>query len=90
MLFSLVQELVPLWDVSSQILDGMFTFKRRCYIVPDPCLAEKAASDRIEAYNTFVSRVEELNLHEAVDAAPLLNVRPAAVQTLVPLVLNFS
>ena len=37
--------------------------------------AEQQARDRINAYNTFVSRVEELNLHEVVNANPILNVR---------------
>ncbi|KAI0090034.1 hypothetical protein BDY19DRAFT_1003804 [Irpex rosettiformis] len=55
LLFSLVQELVPLWDGNTKLFD------------------EKAVSDRIEVYNTFVARAEELNLHEAVDANPLLN-----------------
>ncbi|KAI0700413.1 hypothetical protein BC835DRAFT_1404849 [Cytidiella melzeri] len=57
LLFSLVQELVPAWDVIENRLD------------------EKAATRRIESYNTFVSRVEELGLHDAVDARPLLDGR---------------
>lgn len=36
---------------------------------------ERQAAGRIEAYNVFVSRIEELELHEAVDARPLLDVR---------------
>jgi tRNA nucleotidyltransferase (CCA-adding enzyme) len=74
LLFSLIQELTPLWDFEQQALDstykplGLSMLTLKFYVVSQ-------AAKRIEAYNAFVTRVEELDLPSAVDASPLLNVR---------------
>lgn len=70
-----MQELVPSWDFAELRLDGMFDNVDLIDSsdVPGYGIAE-AAAEIIEAYNTFVSRVEQLALHEVVDARPLLDV----------------
>jgi tRNA nucleotidyltransferase (CCA-adding enzyme) len=55
LLFSLLQELVPLYNVARDELDV------------------QEASRIIQVYNTFVDRVEELELYKAVDLLPILN-----------------
>ncbi|RDB28981.1 CCA tRNA nucleotidyltransferase, mitochondrial [Hypsizygus marmoreus] len=57
LLFSLIQQMAPLYDVASDKLDV------------------DAASQLIELYNTFVERIEELDLLDMVDARPLLDGR---------------
>jgi hypothetical protein len=39
------------------------------------CSVENTATELIEVYNVFVSKVEELDLPSALDAKPLLDVR---------------
>ncbi|KAL0950683.1 hypothetical protein HGRIS_007462 [Hohenbuehelia grisea] len=56
LLFSLVQELVPLYDADADVLDI------------------DAATEIISVFNTFVERIHELALPDAVDARPLLDV----------------
>ncbi|KAI0358943.1 poly A polymerase C-terminal region-like protein [Trametes cingulata] len=57
LLFSLVEELVELWDTNANTYNV------------------EAASKRIEVYNKFVARIEELELPAAVDAKPILDGR---------------
>ena len=77
LLFSLVQELVRLYDATSDTLNGKIL--RTCSYVGGPpslfpSVVEEAARC-IQVYNTFVSRVEELNLQACVDSKPVLDVR---------------
>ncbi|PCH33236.1 hypothetical protein WOLCODRAFT_159930 [Wolfiporia cocos MD-104 SS10] len=60
MLFSLVQDLVSLWDTSNGQLDI------------------EVATKRIEAYNAFSRRIEELELPLLVDKKPILDGRDVA------------
>ncbi|KAH8086611.1 hypothetical protein BXZ70DRAFT_899809 [Cristinia sonorae] len=55
LLFSLICELVPLWDPTSDVLDSV------------------RATERINAYNAFVSRTEELDLLRTVEAKSMLD-----------------
>jgi tRNA nucleotidyltransferase (CCA-adding enzyme) len=77
LLFSLVQELVPLGNADSGSFDSTLTPEcpdgRQTELIR-PRKAEKAAQV-VERYNTFVRRVEELELIDAVDAKPILDVR---------------
>ncbi|KAK7694187.1 hypothetical protein QCA50_001367 [Cerrena zonata] len=57
LLFNLITELVPLYDVSRDVLDI------------------DRASERINAYNAFVTRIHEFGLQDAVDAKTLLDGR---------------
>lgn len=75
LLFSLLQELVPLYDVEKDDLNGM---QSQTYFSRNPMsltviLVEKA-TERIELYNKFVTRVEELELPASLDAKSLLDV----------------
>ncbi|CAL1696684.1 unnamed protein product [Somion occarium] len=56
LLFTLITELVPLYDVSQDVFDI------------------EQAKQYINAYNAFVSRIEDFGLPSAVDAKPLLDV----------------
>ncbi|KAG6837904.1 hypothetical protein H0H93_013057 [Arthromyces matolae] len=57
LLFSLIQELTPLYDRVNDTLDV------------------EAATERIEIYNAFMTRVEELDLPGTVEARPILDGR---------------
>lgn len=75
LLFSLVQDLVPLWDATHERFDcqshqHILSYEARID-ASDP--ADEAAK-RIGAYNAFVSRIEELGLPALVDAKPMLDV----------------
>ncbi|KAG6891101.1 hypothetical protein C0995_014191 [Termitomyces sp. Mi166 len=56
LLFSLIQELVPLYNLTNDTLD-------------------KAANRVVEIYNTFVTKIEELDLPSTVEARPILDGR---------------
>jgi tRNA nucleotidyltransferase (CCA-adding enzyme) len=70
LLFSLVQELIPLWS-SEDTYDG--TALLRLSVLELKNLAGEGASECIETYNHFVSHVEELGLSGAGDMKPILN-----------------
>jgi tRNA nucleotidyltransferase (CCA-adding enzyme) len=74
LLFALVQELVPHYDVLSDRLDGMYRSSCRS-LFDNHVLQVSPASELIESYNTFVGKVEALRLPETLDAKPLLDVR---------------
>lgn len=72
-LFSLIQELIPLYDVATDKLDGTITTKsiRATYLYS---ITEDQAANVIHTYNTFVKKIEELNLQTVGDARPIVDV----------------
>ncbi|KAH0590244.1 tRNA nucleotidyltransferase, mitochondrial [Termitomyces sp. J132] len=57
LLFSLIQELVPLYDLENDTLDV------------------ETATNVVETYNTFITKIEELDLPCTVEARPILDGR---------------
>ncbi|KAG6896741.1 hypothetical protein C0992_006403 [Termitomyces sp. T32_za158] len=55
LLFSLIQELVPLYNLTNDTLDA------------------EAASRIVQTYNTFMTKIEELDLPGTVEARPILD-----------------
>ena len=76
LLFSLVQDLIPHYDVLCDRLDGMW---RNHLLKPSSSdnhlLPVSSAAELIEAYNTFVTKIERLGLPDSLNAKPLLDVR---------------
>jgi tRNA nucleotidyltransferase (CCA-adding enzyme) len=74
LLFSLLQELVPLYDAVNDEFNCTYKGSIRRYILVYISTAASAVK-LIERYNAFVHRVEELKLPAAIDAKPILGVR---------------
>ena len=74
-LFSLVQELAPLYDVARNKLDG-----GNMHIRSIPFLTysqpEQRSTEIIHMYNKFSIKIEELGLDTAINAKPIIDVRP--------------
>lgn len=73
-LFSLVQDLLPLWDAEAGTLKSMFGL-----FLFSACIALSGrtgeAQEIIHVYDQFVQRVIALNLPQAIEEKPRLDVR---------------
>ena len=73
-LFSLVQELAPLYDVTRNKFDGG-NKRIRSILVLTYSQPEQRSTKIIQMYNNFASKIEELGLETAADAKPIIDVR---------------
>lgn len=76
-LFTLVTELIPLYDLENDLMDSkkwLFFMSFTLSLIQTHPQVE-VASKIIQSYNSFVNKIHELDLTNDVEARPILNVR---------------
>ena len=74
-LFTLVTELIPLYDLKNDLMDSKnWLFYMRFLSLIHSQSQVEAASKIIQSYNSFVEKIHELDLTNDVEAKPILNV----------------
>ena len=76
-LFTLVTELIPLYDLENDLMDSknwLFYMRFTLSLIQSQSQVE-AALKIIQSYNSFVEKIHELDLTNDVEARPILNVR---------------
>ena len=75
-LFTLVTELIPLYDLENDLMDSknwLFYMRFTLSLIQSISQVE-VASKIIQSYNSFVEKIHELDLTNDVEARPILNV----------------
>jgi tRNA nucleotidyltransferase (CCA-adding enzyme) len=82
-LFTLVTELIPLYDLENDLMDSkkwLFCMSFTLSLIQTQTQVE-VASRIIQSYNSFVNKIHELDLTNDVEARPILNVRFFFIET---------